>query len=997
MAELDLGPEDISSIFPEIAEKKFKVTKEEQKEILEEALETKDSKIPLAFNPFGPSVFGQKLEEAKEQKIQNKMEYVSEIIGAPVQNVGFSNYKDLFLTLDLSRSNYFKNRQKKFMGYYPKGEYQRVSVDYGDGNTEKLELFKYDKNDDFYKVANPYGRDFGEIGRVAGTILDEAFALDIASLAGPELLKKSKHPILKGTGYALDAVPPTVRVTIANYLGLKGKELTEFMRGFGENEYDVDNFAEVDFFKTFTDLDDYSTALLAGGLYKGTTEFANYLLKGKRPGMVEMGEDIIRASEELGLDPLVFAQLAANPIIRRIYTQSGLFVQRPELIKQSQLKSLQDALEKFGVGKGDGQLDLGQLDLLNKQLSLQIANDSKLVSKGVFTSLDEANVALQESINAWNKVTLKTTNTYTNRAIQAFKDSGEDVSINITQFKNNFSTQMKSFFTKYQPKDKTVGGEYGTPTLITPPKKTYGSVAEEFKEMDEVVKNLDNTISSLKDGNLDSLKTLIKMRTDLHKLTMHPDEGVNAIAGDLYENLVTVLKGQNIDLVSGPNSFKGMLGILDNHMAGEEAVRSLGFIKDALTKGGDPDKFVSQFMKAGNTIKISALKNMLLEGTEGAQKEGAEKAFNVFKNAWITNTLKNKNGVEIIDDFLTKDKESLKVLLGDNYEAVAKQMKEIIYKENKLVDGIVTQATRGNSKEFAEKLIKESQQKGDIGLGNKFDEYIKDLGGLDSNAADVVRYHIISGMLQRSQEIVEKAGKKAFSDTLNPRTLRNEIRALQQNEYLMKFFDEKQIKDLQNFNLYTTALAGGNDVGGMIAAGAEVAEFVDKFNVGKLAFSLLKYDIVARLLSKKATSSLLSDLDATNAISPNNLRVLNAALAELEKDVLGAVIDGNEVNDQGILFEFNADDLAGPATGGTTTTRAPIMNVDEAVREIPMASVNPVSRLSGANIAAPITDTGAMNPDTMARGQQLFAGPGEITFAAKGGIMNTKKAFQRVA
>ena len=77
MAELDLGPEDITSIFPDVAEKKFKVTKEEQKEILEEALETKDSKIPLAFNPFGPSVFGEKLKEAKEQKIQNKMEYVS--------------------------------------------------------------------------------------------------------------------------------------------------------------------------------------------------------------------------------------------------------------------------------------------------------------------------------------------------------------------------------------------------------------------------------------------------------------------------------------------------------------------------------------------------------------------------------------------------------------------------------------------------------------------------------------------------------------------------------------------------------------------------------------------------------------------------------------------------------------------------------------------------------------------------------------------------------
>ena len=54
-------------------------------------------------------------------------------------------------------------------------------------------------------------------------------------------------------------------------------------------------------------------------------------------------------------------------------------------------------------------------------------------------------------------------------------------------------------------------------------------------------------------------------------------------------------------------------------------------------------------------------------------------------------------------------------------------------------------------------------------------------------------------------------------------------------------------------------------------------------------------------------------------------------------------------------------------------------------------NVNPNSRLAtGFNMAAP-------NQTTMERGQQLFSGPGEITFAAKGGIMSTKKAFQRVA
>jgi len=54
------------------------------------------------------------------------------------------------------------------------------------------------------------------------------------------------------------------------------------------------------------------------------------------------------------------------------------------------------------------------------------------------------------------------------------------------------------------------------------------------------------------------------------------------------------------------------------------------------------------------------------------------------------------------------------------------------------------------------------------------------------------------------------------------------------------------------------------------------------------------------------------------------------------------------------------------------------------------------SRLAQANIAPPI-GAGSMNPNTMARGQELFNKPGEITFAAQGGIMSTNKAFQRVA
>jgi hypothetical protein len=68
---------------------------------------------------------------------------------------------------------------------------------------------------------------------------------------------------------------------------------------------------------------------------------------------------------------------------------------------------------------------------------------------------------------------------------------------------------------------------------------------------------------------------------------------------------------------------------------------------------------------------------------------------------------------------------------------------------------------------------------------------------------------------------------------------------------------------------------------------------------------------------------------------------------------------------------------------------------------------NAESRLARTNIVPPL-DTGMMpvatagggggiDPNLYARGQQLFGGRDEITFANQGGIMSTNKAFQRVA
>ena len=82
--------------------------------------------------------------------------------------------------------------------------------------------------------------------------------------------------------------------------------------------------------------------------------------------------------------------------------------------------------------------------------------------------------------------------------------------------------------------------------------------------------------------------------------------------------------------------------------------------------------------------------------------------------------------------------------------------------------------------------------------------------------------------------------------------------------------------------------------------------------------------------------------------------------------------------------------------GQAPVTMAPTPNVS--------FSPNTESRLATANIVQPVdvprartTDVASINPDTMARGQQIFGADDPIFGMAKGGIMNSKRAFQRVA
>ena len=1020
--EIEIPANDAANIFSDVYTDAFNVTKGEEKELWENIKKgyEDDNFFDKYFNLKKSlergETYQKELVGLEQQALDNKTNHISNVVGAPVENVGMTDLKDMSLVYDITRSNVFSNRKKKFLQSFPEGEYHSVPINVGDGKTEAYEIFKYNSSDGKYKVLNPDGRNMTEMAQIAGLFLDEQLVGDIGGLTLPRILKSLPFKPAKAAGEVIDKIPPTMRVAMGNWLGLKGKKLIEWLRGFGEEEFSqAESFGEVDKFKLFTDLSDWSNVAISGVAYKGTTELTNYLLKGKRPGMVELTEDIVRAAEKLDLDPLIFAQLSTNPIVRRMFTQAGLFTDRPNALKVEQLSKLNKSLNEFGIGKGNGQLDMDQVTKLYEELSLNVGDRIKMFNKN-FGDQKSQQVSLDEALNTWNKANTKLQNKKTT-SVFANVEHLDGASINIDSFVRLFEKRMRTFKTK----TKKLQNKMNADGEIKPKPKggEYGQLDEVFAEIQQAIKKMQtpknvgksnlpmNTLSQLNDPKFNNLETIINMRGKLFDLTRSQDPKVSGAAVELHNQLKLLLDPSN-GFLNGSSELISKVNILNKHMDGAENVRMLGFVKEALGKAKDPDAFVKQFLIPGSSLKVQQLKNILTEGAgTKVEKEGAEAAFNVLRKAWFNNTINQDDGIKQLNKWITNDLDGVKLFLGDGWQGKVNEMKNIIGLQGKLTDGILAKSLTGTERELTDQIIDQASKKGIIDNTKYFNDIIKDYGGFDSNGVEMIRFHLIKDMLDESKTIVE-TGKKMFSETIDPRILRQQIRKLQANPYLMKFFDDgtgdgsaPMIEALQNYNLYTTALAGQSDVGGMIAAG----ELANKTSEGifrpvvliETGLSILKHDIVARLLSKKISSSYLSKLDVENVLSKENLQLINASISEVAKEIIGTTQGYNKMEDNGIIHSFTDDkvDTSLKEQGtGSGTMMLPTNNKNFILPNNIKTSFNtdrPISQSSVANANM----FGPVNQDTMTKGKQLFKD--DITFAAQGGIMNTKTAFQRVA
>jgi len=964
-------------------------------QLLKERMGTTD---PLAQGLFSGEM-DELYQEANSVALDNKLEIISEYIGEPVINADLSNMKDLALVADMARSQSFTNRKKKFYNYFPDGEFIRQQVTIGD-RTLDLELFKYDKSDKEYRMVDGFGMDYSDFAEITGQIAN-------AQLVG------------EGVGlFAGSAVGmPTAGVMLGSYLGLKGDKLIEYMRGYGEDEF----AGGFDMGQFFTEYDDLFSAAISGGLYKLTKSVGDILFVGKRPGTIELTPAITAASKRLGLDPLVFAQLAVNPQIRNIFTQSEGFT---SVVPNTRIKQRDSIINSFKTGDNpfdeldiEGNLKFDLQDLINTQTSL--ANDAKKFMKVNFglkdgvANVGEADQALAGIIKNFNLVNKKFQNKYLTSVNKAAQGSG-DFSVNLNGFNQVMVRELNDLFSGVRTADRVVkqkvleDGNVVTKNVLIEGgdlKRSYTGMKDLPKELQNIVKNIKamgKGFNVTKDKDMLNLKTLYNAREDLYKLmhTDHKDAKINLAAEAMYNNIVKLLDPKN-GFIKGSDEAILNMSILNGQVRNNEVVNGMNMIREAFLKGNDLDGFVSSMIKPGNTNNIAAIQQMikLPDEASATDKRVADKFFNTVKNYWIVNTARSDNGAKILDNFMLNDQDSLKILMGPNYETKINELQKLMEINNVVENGLVNKAlsTKATANEFTSKIIQDAS-KGDFGTSRNINELITQLGGFDGKIVNDVRNNIMKDLFQKSLKIDDRAGKEMFQEILDVEAFANNIQSLRKNENLLKFFNNDQIEALKAYEQYSRAVGGNMGVGGELAKAEQTSRLVQKFDLVGTGITILKYKVLAELMSRPVTAKTLKEL-TPDGITPNNLKILQTALIGLERELVDSVTGYNRNEDQGIVNEYEINKM--------NTNRAPIMDstvVDSNVREIPLANVqaNPASRIGATNVinpagmqGTPTTDTGTVDPALLARGREFF--PDSITFASKGGIMNSKKAFQRVA
>ena len=464
-----------------------------------------DAPGPFLMTKFEPGDF--QLQQKKNQEITKaKLAYAESKVGAPVNN---HNKMGFWISTLLQRYKTPEGKANAFEYFYPDGDMMEVPIVGTDGKKKVITVYKRNQEED-YGLLYPMGRDVNEFG-VVGAELASARTIT-ASLAWA--LDPTKHP--------------AIAAGVGDYLGIKIDKLINWglgkALGFegGEGEFSkIDKLSDLkllDFlpFKMepgkgliegFEWDEDMFGAFLTTTFTKGIGITAGLISGQNHPAMKPMYNEIMKLADELGLPPVVIAQMASNPLIAKTYFRAGditgatfqkSFPQRAELFSR---------LKAYGVGIKNAD----EVAAIEKTINLQYKNGD-FGTKGSIEAIGAKNKALQK----------------------ALKEASEGNSITWQDWADVVQAKTEKLAEMMKP-FKTVGKD-GKSYLVTP-KEGYVGLKEAFKEWDDALTVGINKTRSAAVNNSKGVSYTIGGNNSLKGLINELETGTGAFQGSGAANV----------------------------------------------------------------------------------------------------------------------------------------------------------------------------------------------------------------------------------------------------------------------------------------------------------------------------------------------------------------------------------------------------------------------------------------------------------------------------
>lgn len=716
------------------------------------------------------------IDAARSRKLQKDNLYNQEVL---VKLGGDYNPQgeldDNILEFDMAGSDNLVAKQQKFKNKYPEGSLIPLTM-----NDGSVELF-YKKNpNEKYKSVNK-GVNVPEIsraiisGETIGGVLGSRFGVK-GTAAGTAAGSLLESGIEKFRGYEVGSAKDVALDT--------GK---------------VTTFATV--------IDAATRGAFA--IYKNVKN-KNYP---KNVEIEDFAADLQNFTYKNNLKPLTVGQVAKTPIVKSVYAQTKITDNTLKDITKAQANSLKKEFGKLGDDFDPSLYSDEQLEVILKSQSDEILSaliNNKNVNVSLIDDFAQSGKDFVTGINKWKASTKSQKDKYYNDAIKL----ANDVTFDLTSLQKLVAELQKGV----KAKGVNKGSLFDTETSIQ-----LRQLPTDIKILLDDISSLNPQVSMYQGSN--PIVQLKELRTRLFNLQQSEDPATKLYANRLYSELKDIMNNPQ----SGNKQFIEAYNKASKYNAYRENILNLSVIKKSLRSDSVEDIVQSKF-NIINPSEVSYIKEIF---------KNDPKTFQLLKNAYITNIVKNKSTLNKFLDNEDMYSETVKKIFS---ASEVKAIKEFAKAQGKINSSQL-------NKSIAKDISNADRAFALVSQGyDNFGQLIKSQGGKSSKFAQSTKAGIYKKILDDST-ITNEQG----INVLDLNKFSNEINKLKNNKALNDFlFTADDFKNLEMFNLYASTIDTSKDIGAELAKGAvatkvkSVANIKAKVEVAKTYFDNA---ISAKLLS----------------------------------------------------------------------------------------------------------------------------------------------------